>query len=78
MIEYRTDPDAVIALLPDELDRADDPGAVSVIFADWQSCSEGGKELLDPYFAQYKECFIWWESSIEGNSACRCVYIWVD
>lgn len=78
VIEYRTDPDAVIALLPDELDPADDPGAVSVIFADWQSCSEGGKELLDPYFAQYKECFIVVGAKYKGNPACRCVYIWVD
>ena len=29
IVEYRTDPDAVIALLPKELDPAADPGAVA-------------------------------------------------
>ena len=37
--EYRTDPDAVAALLPLELEPAEDPGAVAAIVADWQSCS---------------------------------------
>jgi acetoacetate decarboxylase len=37
-IEYRTDPAAVAALLPDPLEPADeDPGAVAFVFADWQS-----------------------------------------
>jgi acetoacetate decarboxylase len=47
-VEYRTDPDRVRALLPAELEPAeDDPGAVAFIWADWQSCSDGGEELLD-------------------------------
>ena len=47
--EYRTDPANVAALLPEGLELADDdPGAVALIWADWQSCSTGGAELLDP------------------------------
>ena len=34
IVEYRTHADNVIALLPPELEPADDPGMVAVIFAD--------------------------------------------
>ena len=52
-VEYRTDPAKVRALLPAELELApEDPGAVAFIWADWQSCSTGGAELLDPSRAQ--------------------------
>ncbi len=56
--EYRTDPEAVAALLPDELEPAEDPGAVAAIFADWQSCSADFHELVDPIQSQYHEFFI--------------------
>jgi acetoacetate decarboxylase len=76
--EYHTDPDAVAALLPDELQPADDPGAVAAIFADWQSCSEDGHELTDPIQSQYKEFFIVVGARYQGQPVSRCVYIWVD
>ena len=58
-IEYRTDPANVRAVLPTEVGLADDdPGAVAIIWADWQSCGDGGEELLDPVRSQYKECFV--------------------
>lgn len=78
IVEYRTDPDAVIALLPKELDPAEDPGAVAVVCADWQSCSEQGWELIDPVQSQYKEFFIVVGCKFQGRPASRCVYIWVD
>ena len=57
-VEYRTDPARVAELLPAPLEPApDDPGAVALIWADWQSCGESGAELLDPVRAQYHECF---------------------
>jgi acetoacetate decarboxylase len=78
-IEYRTNPDRVIELLPDPLEPAEeDPGAVAVIFADWQSCRDDGQELLDPVRAQYKECFIVVGATYRGEPASRCVFIWVD
>jgi len=78
-IEYRTDPAAVAELLPPPLGPADeDPGAVAVIWADWQSCSDTFEELLDPVRAQYIETFIVVRCRYRGETYSRCVYIWVD
>ena len=78
-IEYRTDPAAVAELLPAPLEPAgDDPGAVAVIWADWQSCSDSFEELLDPVRAQYMETFVVVRCSYRGEMFSRCVYIWVD
>ncbi len=77
-IEYRTDVEKVRALLPEELDLAgEDPGAVALIWADWQSCSEGGAELLDPARSQYLEAFAVVRCNFEGKNYSRCVLIWV-
>jgi len=78
-LEYRTDVDAVRALLPDDLELADeDPGAVAAIWADWQSCSDDFDELLDPVRGQYKEMFIVVRCKYQGKTYSRCVFIWVD
>ena len=46
-MEYRTDPSAVAALLPEGVTLADeDPGAVAAIWAEWQSCSDDFNEHL--------------------------------
>jgi acetoacetate decarboxylase len=76
--EYRTDPEAVVALLPPELDPAEDPGAVAAIFADWQSCSADRHELVDPIQSQYHEFFLVVGARHQGRPVSRCVYIWVD
>jgi acetoacetate decarboxylase len=80
-VEYRTDPARVAELLPEPLtlvpDDAD-PGAVAMIFADWQSCGDDGSELLDPVRAQYKEAFVVVRCMYGGAIYSRCVYIWVD
>lgn len=77
-VEYRTDPAKVRALLPPELDLAvEDPGAVAFIWADWQSCSTGGAELLDPSRSQYLEAFVVVRCSYRGATYSRCVLIWV-
>src|SRR6478735_5633604 len=58
-LEYRAAPGGVAAWLPVGIEPADDePDAVAVVFADWQSSSDGGGELLDPVRSQYKECFV--------------------
>lgn len=76
--EYRTDPANVAALLPEGLELADDdPGAVALIWADWQSCSTGGAELLDPMRSQYLETFAVVRVKHEGVTYSRCVAIWV-
>jgi acetoacetate decarboxylase len=78
-IEYRADPDRVAALLPEGVEPAqEDPGAVALVWADWQSSSDGGAELLDPVRSQYKECFVVVRCRFGGETYSRCVYIWVD
>lgn len=78
-IEFRTDPKKVAELLPPQLSLAEeDPGAVAMIWADWQSCSDSFDELLDPARAQYKEVFVVIRCRYKGNTYSRAVYIWVD
>ena len=78
-VEYRTDPAKVKALLPAPLELApEDPGAVALIWADWQSCSTDRAELLDPVRSQYKEAFVVVRCSFQGVTYSRCVFIWVD
>ncbi|HEX9124111.1 MAG TPA: acetoacetate decarboxylase family protein [Actinomycetota bacterium] len=78
-IEYRARPGAVARWLPDPIQPAgDDPDAVAVIFADWQSCSGTFEELLDPVRAQYKECFVVVRCRHRGEHYSRCIAIWVD
>jgi acetoacetate decarboxylase len=80
-VEYRTDPGAVAALLPEGVEPAhddEDPGAVAFIWADWQSCGDDGAELLDPVRSQYKECFVVVRCRWHGTLFSRCVFIWVD
>jgi acetoacetate decarboxylase len=77
-VEYRTDPANVRAILPADLELADeDPGAVALIWADWQSCSNSFAELLDPVRSQYLEAFAVVRCKYEGVTYSRCVAIWV-
>ncbi|MFM5905336.1 MAG: acetoacetate decarboxylase family protein [Micrococcales bacterium] len=77
-VEYLTDPANVAALLPEGVELADEqPGAVAIIWADWQSCSTGGAELLDPIRSQYLEAFVVVRCKHEGVTYSRCVAIWV-
>ena len=57
---------------------AEDPGAVALIWADWQSCGDDFTELLDPVRGQYKECFAVIRCQWEGETWSRSPYIWVD
>jgi len=78
-VEFRTDPARVAELLPAGVEpAADDPGAVALVWADWQSCGDTFEEVLDPVRAQYKECFAVVRCQWEGETWSRCVYIWVD
>ena len=78
-LEYLTEPERVRELLPDYLEPADEnPGAVAVIWAEWQNCSDDYNEILDPARSQYKEAFIVVRCKFEGVTYSRCVYIWVD
>jgi acetoacetate decarboxylase len=66
-------------MLPEPLALADDdPGAVALIWAEWQSCSDSFDELLDPARAQYKEVFLVVRCTYEGETYSRAAHIWVD
>ncbi|MEO5723717.1 MAG: acetoacetate decarboxylase family protein [Ilumatobacteraceae bacterium] len=80
-VEYRTDPMRVAELLPVPLTVVPDdldPGAVAIVFADWQSCGADFSELDDPVRAQYREAFVVVRCAYRGEVFSRCVYIWVD
>ncbi len=78
-MEYRTHVDRVAELLPDGCELADeDPGAVAIIWAEWQNCRDDYSEILDPARSQYKEVFVVVRCKYEGKTYSRCVYIWVD
>jgi acetoacetate decarboxylase len=78
IIEYRTDPDAARAFLPPDLDADESIGDAAAIFADWQTCSEAGEELLDPVRAQYKEFFVVLACRYRSDPVTRCPFMWVD
>lgn len=78
-VEYRTDPERVAELIPEGATLAEeDPGAVALIWADWQSCGDDFTEILDPVRSQYKECFAVVRCRWDGETWSRCPYIWVD
>ena len=80
-IEYRTDPAAIRRVLPEPLSLVnddEDPGAVAVIFADWQSSAADQREFVDPIRMQYKEAFVVVRCRYAGQIFSRCIYIWVD
>ncbi len=78
VVDYWAAPDAVRAVLPAGLDEHPDPGRCAAVFADWQSCSDGGLELLDPIRSHYREFFIVANALHEGADVTTCVFIWVD
>ena len=78
-VEYRTEPERVARILPDGVElAADDPGAVALIWADWQSCSDDFSELVDPVRSQYKECFAVIRCQWDEVTWSRSPFIWVD
>ena len=78
MVEFRADPDAALSFLPPELEPGDDLGAAAAVFADWQSCSEDGDELLDPVRSQYREFYVVLACRYDGEPVTRCPLMWVD
>lgn len=78
-VEYRTDANRVAELLPEGVEpAAEDPGAVALIWADWQSCGPDFAELMEPERSQYKEVLAVVRCTWDDRTWSRCVYIWVD
>lgn len=78
LVEYLTEPEAVKSFLGSGLDPRGEPGLVAAVFGDWQSCTEGCEELLDPVRSQYREFYIVFPASWQGKPVARCPYCWVD
>jgi acetoacetate decarboxylase len=78
VLEFWADPAAVAGVLPAGLEPHPDAGRCAAVFADWQSLSDGGGELLDPSRSQYREFFVVVNGLLDGEEATSCPYIWVD
>ncbi|MCH9780381.1 MAG: acetoacetate decarboxylase family protein [Alphaproteobacteria bacterium] len=78
-IEYRVSPDLLRTFLPESFELADeDPGALALIWADWQSCGNDFAEVLDPVRMQYMETFLVMRCQFRKQTYSRCLFIWVD
>jgi enduracididine biosynthesis enzyme MppR len=77
-IDYRADPAACRALLPDRLRLADGPLNAAVSFCDWQWCTDSEEELLQPEVAQFRECLIALDCTCDGEQVARVPFAWVD
>lgn len=79
LIEFSARQDAIAELLPAGLAPSqDDPARAVALFADWQACTDGGAELLDPALALYREFFVLVAATLDGEEVMTCPYIWVD
>jgi acetoacetate decarboxylase len=78
VVDYWADPEVVASLLPEGMESHPDVGRCAAVFADWQSCSEGGEELLDPARGHYREFFVVANALLDGEEVTTCVFIWVD
>ena len=78
VVDFHADPDAAASLLPEGLAPHPDPGRCAMVFADWQSCSEDGDELLDPVRSHYREAYLVVSGLLDGDEVTTCAFIWVD
>jgi acetoacetate decarboxylase len=78
VVDFHADPDAAVSLLPDGLEPHPDAGRCAIVFADWQSCSEHGDELVDPVRSHYREAYIVVSGLLDGQEVTTCAFIWVD
>lgn len=78
VIDFHADPEAAVSLLPEGIAPHPDPGRAAIVFADWQSCSEDGDELVDPSRSQYRECYLVVSGELDGEPVTTCPFIWVD
>jgi hypothetical protein len=78
VVDFWADEDTVVSLLPEGLDPHPDAGRCAAVFADWQSCSETGDELVDPVRSHYREFYIVVNGVLDGEEVTTCPFIWVD
>ncbi len=77
-IDFRADPDAVAAVLPDGLEPLGD-GSCSFVFCDWSSSADADpRTIADPARGQYREAYLSVNALLDGKKVARVPYIWVD
>jgi acetoacetate decarboxylase len=77
-IDFRGDPDAMAAVLPEGLEPVGD-GSASFVFCDWSSSADRDPRLAaDPARGQYKEAYVAVHALLDGAKVARVPYIWVD
>lgn len=77
-VDFRADPGAVAAVLPDGLEPAGD-GAASFLFCDWSSSADADPRIIaDPARGQYREAYVAVHALLDGRKVGRVPYIWVD
>ena len=77
-IDFRADPEAVAAVLPDGLDPLGD-GSCSFVFCDWSSSADTDPRVIaDPARGQYREAYLSVNAVLDGRKVARVPYIWVD
>jgi acetoacetate decarboxylase len=78
VVDFHADPEAATSLLPEGVEPHPDPGRCAAVYADWQSCSEDGDELLEPARSHYREFYLVISGLIGGEEVTICPFIWVD
>jgi hypothetical protein len=78
VVDFWADPEVAASLLPEGLEPHPDAGRCAAVFADWQSCSENGDELVDPVRSHYREFYLVVNALLDGEPVTTCVFIWVD
>lgn len=78
VVDFHADPEVAASLLPEGLDPHPDAGRCAAVYADWQSCSELGDELVDPSRSHYREFYIVVNALLDGEEVTHCPFIWVD
>jgi acetoacetate decarboxylase len=79
-VEFRADPAAVDAFLPDRLDPPgpDAAGRCCAYFVEWQFATDEGEEYLDPVRSQYRETIFLASARHRGTPVAYCPFIFVD
>jgi hypothetical protein len=77
-LAFDVERDSAQTLLPEGFGTA--TGRAYGHFCEWQACTDGGGELIDPIYAQYKEFFVLIEaeSGHVAGAALYCPFIYVD
>ncbi|MEO5840565.1 MAG: acetoacetate decarboxylase family protein [Acidimicrobiales bacterium] len=77
-IDFRGDPAAMAAVVPDPMMALDD-GSATFVFIDWSSSADADPRIAaDPARGQYKEAYIQVHATLDGAKVARVPYIWVD